>query len=100
MTASYRTDSIPPLDPWMSGETINYYYLGYLIYGTLSRIAGITTWIGYNLALATTASMALVAAGGAAFNIVRRGRPQRTRLDRCAAGRVLRRGCGQHARRD
>ena len=72
MTSSYRTDSIPPADAWMSGESINYYYLGYLIYGTLSRIVGITTWVGYNLALATTASMAAVAAGGAAYNIVRR----------------------------
>jgi YYY domain-containing protein len=77
LTASYRTDSIPPADAWMSGETINYYYLGYLIYGTLSRIAGISTWIGYNLALATTASMASVAAGGAAYNIVRRGMTRR-----------------------
>ena len=72
MTSSYRTDTIPPADAWMSGETINYYYLGYLIYGTLSRIVGISTWIGYNLALATTASMAFVAAGGAAYNIIRR----------------------------
>ncbi len=72
MTSSYRTSTIPPTDAWMSGETVNYYYLGYLIHGTLSRIAGISTWTGYNLALATTASMAFVAAGGAAFNIVRR----------------------------
>lgn len=72
MTASFRTDTIPPADAWMSGETINYYYLGYLIHGTLSRIAGISTWTGYNLALATTASMAFVAAGGAVFNIIRR----------------------------
>jgi len=72
MTSSYRTDSIPPADAWLAGETINYYYLGYLIYGTLSRIVGISTWTGYNLALATTASMAFVAAGGAAFAIVRR----------------------------
>ena len=72
MTSSFRTDSIPPADAWMSGETINYYYLGYLIHGTLSRIVGISTWTGYNLALATTASMTFVAAGGAAFNIIRR----------------------------
>jgi YYY domain-containing protein len=77
LTASYRTDSIPPADAWLAGETINYYYLGYLIYGTLSRIAGITTWVGYNLALAATASMAVTAAGGAAYNIARRGLSQR-----------------------
>lgn len=72
LTASYRTDQIPPLDPWMAGETINYYYLGYLVYGTVSRISGVSTWTGYNLALATTASMAIVGAGGAAYAIARR----------------------------
>lgn len=77
MTSGFRTESIPPADPWMSGETINYYYLGYLIYGTLSRISGISTWTGYNLALATTASMAFVAAGGAAFDIIRRTTTER-----------------------
>lgn len=77
MTSSYRTEVIPPADAWMSGETVNYYYLGYLIHGTLSRIVGITTWVGYNLALATTVSMSLVAAGGAAYNVVRRGMPHR-----------------------
>lgn len=71
LTSSAVTSEIPPADPWYSGETINYYYLGYLIHGTIARIAGVPTWVAFNLALATTASMAVVAAGGTAFNIIR-----------------------------
>ncbi|MCA9860287.1 MAG: hypothetical protein KC438_11220, partial [Thermomicrobiales bacterium] len=89
MMSGYRTDTIPPADSWMSGETINYYYLGYLIHGTLSRIVGVSPWTGYNLALATTASMAFVAAGGAAFNIVRRATTARLAWIAGALGALL-----------
>ncbi|MGE0520908.1 MAG: DUF2298 domain-containing protein, partial [Candidatus Binatia bacterium] len=34
-----RADAMPPRDPWMSGETINYYYFGYLIFANLMRLA-------------------------------------------------------------
>ena len=71
LTSTSRVTDMPPADPWFAGETINYYYLGYLVHGTLSRLSDIPTWTGYNLALATTASMALVAAGGVAWNVAR-----------------------------
>ncbi|CAN5728988.1 hypothetical protein BH23CHL4_BH23CHL4_11770 [soil metagenome] len=72
LTSSARTEEIPPADPWFAGEPINYYYLGYFVHATISRLARVPTWTGYNLALATTASMAMVAAGGVAFNVIRR----------------------------
>ncbi|MBA2521253.1 MAG: hypothetical protein H0V24_16465 [Chloroflexia bacterium] len=62
----------PPPDPWFAGQPINYYYLGYLIHGSLSRLADIPGTIGFNLALATTFSMAVTAVGGLGWNIVRR----------------------------
>jgi YYY domain-containing protein len=72
LTSSAMTREIPPADPWFAGEPINYYYLGYFVHGAVSRMANVPTWTGYNLALATTASMAMVAAGGVAFDAVRR----------------------------
>lgn len=72
LSASARTDSVPPEDPWFAGESINYYYLGYFIHGSMSRMAGVPTQFGFNLALATTFSMALTAAAGLGFNAVRR----------------------------
>ena len=71
LSSSARTTEVPPADPWFSGESINYYYLGYFIHGALSRLANVPTGTGYNLALASTASMAAVAAAGCAFNAAR-----------------------------
>ncbi len=71
LSASARTQVIPALDPWFSGQPINYYDLGYLLHGALSRMAGVPTTVGFNLALATTFSIAATAAAGTAFNAVR-----------------------------
>lgn len=71
LASSARTLTMPPPDPWFAGEPINYYYLGYLLHGTLGRIAGVAPAIGFNLALATTFSMAAVAAFGIGWNALR-----------------------------
>jgi YYY domain-containing protein len=44
-----RGGEIPPADPWLSGGTINYYYLGYLLASLPGRIPGIPPEIGFNL---------------------------------------------------
>jgi len=43
--------SYPPLDPWYSGYTIQYYYLGYVIFAWPAKLVGIQPEISYNLAL-------------------------------------------------
>lgn len=53
LAASVRSASYPPYDPWMSGHSINYYYLGYLMYSLLIKLSGVLPSIGYNLALST-----------------------------------------------
>ena len=72
LAASQRADSMPPGDPWFAGETINYYYLGYLLYGSVARMADVTPAVAYNLALATTVSMTVTVAAGLGFNAIRR----------------------------
>jgi YYY domain-containing protein len=72
LASSARTDVVPPPDPWYAGEPINYYYLGYLLHGAVARLAAVPVAVGFNLALATSFSMALVAAGGLGFNLSRR----------------------------
>jgi uncharacterized membrane protein len=54
--------NMPPLDPWMSGKTINYYYWGYLLAAAATRLSGISTLVSYNLAIATFAGYSFVAA--------------------------------------
>ncbi|PZC50768.1 MAG: putative membrane protein [Chloroflexi bacterium] len=71
LNASAISNHFPPNDPWLSGETINYYYFGYLIFGCFSKIAGVSLEIGYNLALITVAAMAAAAIFGISSNLVR-----------------------------
>lgn len=71
LASSWRATSMPPPDPWMAGETINYYYLGFLLHGAITRMSGIVPTIGFNLALATTFSMTVTAVFGVGFVIVR-----------------------------
>jgi len=69
--ANRRATDMPPADPWMAGEKINYYYLGYTIHGSLARMSAVSTWVGFNLALATTFAMGVCAAAGLGFNTAR-----------------------------
>jgi YYY domain-containing protein len=71
LASSTRTVSMPPPDPWFAGEPINYYYLGYLLHGTLGRLSRVSPETGFNLALATVFSMTAVAAFGVTWNAVR-----------------------------
>ena len=57
-----RHGAMPPLDPWMSGKTINYYYWGYLLAATLAKLASVTPFVSYNLSIATFAGYSFCAA--------------------------------------
>ena len=36
-----RADELPPLDPWLAGEELNYYYLGHFAIAVPARLAGL-----------------------------------------------------------
>lgn len=56
-----RDPVIPPLDPWFSGGYLNvYYYLGYWIFGCLSIVTGVPSYISFNLALPTVFGLAVL----------------------------------------
>ena len=57
-----RGGAMPPVDPWMSGHTINYYYWGYLLAAVLAKISSVATSVSYNLAVATFAGYSFTAA--------------------------------------
>ncbi|HSP94159.1 MAG TPA: DUF2298 domain-containing protein [Thermoanaerobaculia bacterium] len=64
-----RFGAMPPVDPWMSGHTINYYYWGYLLAAVLAKISAVPTFVSYNLAVATFAGYSFVAAACLALRL-------------------------------
>ena len=77
LSALDNTRSFPPNDPWLSGEDLNYYYLGHYLIGFVVRVAGLPVDHGYNLAVALVWALAAAAAfglGAAALASLRRDR--------------------------
>ncbi len=66
LNASVFADHAPPGDPWLSGFPVAYYYFGYWMFGGLSQLAGVPTYVAYNLSLALVAGMS----AGAIFTLV------------------------------
>ncbi|MGH7819190.1 MAG: DUF2298 domain-containing protein, partial [Candidatus Binatia bacterium] len=57
-----RAEAFPPEDPWLSGQPINYYYFGYLMFANLARLTRVPPEIAYNLSLATVGAVLFTAA--------------------------------------
>ena len=58
LNASVHTYLGEPEDPWLRGESISYYYFGYWMMGSLSKLTGIHPAIAYNLSLALIPALA------------------------------------------
>jgi YYY domain-containing protein len=72
VNAAGEARTFPPEDPWMAGESLNYYYLGHLMAAGLVRLSGVAPDVGYNLAVAGFFALAAVAAFGLAAALVGR----------------------------
>ncbi|HYH13431.1 MAG TPA: DUF2298 domain-containing protein, partial [Thermomicrobiales bacterium] len=70
LSSSMKATSMPPSDSWLSGEPVNYYYLGYTIWGGVGEMIGTTPAIAYNLAVTSIFAMTAVAVVGTVANIV------------------------------
>jgi len=62
LTAINASGEMPPHDPWMAGEDLNYYYFGHYLMAFVIRLTGVAPSAGYNLALALTFALSAVAA--------------------------------------
>jgi uncharacterized membrane protein len=40
LNAVGRSATFPPVDPWLSGFAISYYYFGYVMTSVLARLSG------------------------------------------------------------
>lgn len=65
-----RAESMPPLDPWLSGHSVSYYYFGYVMHGMLAKVSGVEPTVAYNLAIALLFSLAFTGAFGLVAEMV------------------------------
>jgi YYY domain-containing protein len=72
LSAVTRCATFPVYDPWLALKDSSYYYFGYVIAGTLTKLSGFPPAITYNLSLALFFSLALLSAYGVARALVKR----------------------------
>lgn len=72
LNAILHSQTFPPKDTWFAGETINYYYFGYVIWANLISYTGVISPVGFNLALATIVALAAVGIFGVVYRFTRR----------------------------
>ena len=71
LNAANQARFFPAEDAWLSGHSISYYYFGHIVMATLSKMSGVVTSVGYNLALATLPALAASVLFGLLYNLVR-----------------------------
>ncbi len=69
LNAVIKSTWFPAYDPWFSGGTMNYYYFGFVIVGSLIKALGIVPSIAYNLAVPSLFAMTGVGAYTIAYNL-------------------------------
>ena len=70
INSALRSNFLPPQDMWFSGEIINYYYFGHLIFAVLTKLSTISSTITYNLSIATVAALTFSFTFSIASNLV------------------------------
>lgn len=80
LTAVHVAHEFPPPDPWLGGEPLSYYHLGFVQMDHVGRLAGEPPERVFNLATATVGGLAIAAIAGLAADLVRLGGPQRRRV--------------------
>ena len=70
INSALRSEFLPPQDMWFSGEVINYYYFGHLIFAVLTKLSTINSAITYNLSIATVCALTFVSSFSIASNLV------------------------------
>ncbi|MBI4301305.1 MAG: hypothetical protein HY664_01710 [Chloroflexi bacterium] len=65
-----RSRYFPPVDPWLSGSFISYYYFGHIMVAVITKITAVSPSVAYNLALALFFALTAQGAFGLVYNLV------------------------------
>lgn len=73
-----QSETFPPLDPWLSGYAISYYYFGYVQIAFLSQLTGTIGSVSFNIANALWFAMSVLGTYSILYNLLhhRDGRPR------------------------
>ncbi len=66
-----RGERFPPMDPWLSGYAISYYYFGYVMLAVLTRLTGVAPTVAFNTGLATWFALVAIAAFSVGYNLAK-----------------------------
>jgi YYY domain-containing protein len=76
VNSTLASSDVPPHDPWLSGERLNYYYLGHHMVAMVIRLTGAEPSAGYNLGLAAIFALVAMTAFAATATLAEVGRRQ------------------------
>ena len=79
-----RSEQFPPLDPWLSGFSISYYYFGYLMAAMLTRLSGVAPAVAFNLVQVLGFALTLTGSFSVVYNLVAHRSSQRATVVRSA----------------
>ena len=71
INAVLQSRFFPPEDPWLSGNSISYYYFGHFMMAFLTQLTGVASSVGYNLGVALVPALVAMGAFGLVYNLVR-----------------------------
>lgn len=77
LSSIWRAPHLPPPDPWLSGQPINYYYFGHYLVALVAKLLGTVPGVAFNLAVGLIFALAAVAIFGVAANLFRAISPAR-----------------------
>jgi YYY domain-containing protein len=84
LNAILRSEHFPPLDPWLSGFAISYYYFGYVMMAMLTRLSGVPSEVAFNLGIALLFALAASGAFSLTYNLVAGHRRREEKRQRVA----------------
>ena len=70
-----RSELFPPVDPWMSGYAISYYYFGYVMAGTLGNLTGTASPVTFNMMIALLFALTGQNVFAVVYNLIRSREP-------------------------
>lgn len=72
-----RSETFPPLDPWLSGFAISYYYFGFVMMSVITQLTGTVSGVAFNLTGAMWFALTVSSSYGLLYDLIsaRRERP-------------------------